>query len=90
MPKEFQNLQGAPELFLRLTKSLYGTGKIFILDSRFCFLKALVAWKSDGVFASALIKMPLLTKIHSWRYNQAMNEELQAWCHMQLYTQLLK
>ena len=43
-------------LLLRLTKSLYGTGKVVILDSGFCVLKALVWLRRHGVFGSALIK----------------------------------
>ena len=43
-------------LLLCLCKSLYGTGKIVILDSGFCVLEALIALRKVGVFAGALIK----------------------------------
>jgi len=43
-------------LLVRLTKSLWGTGKLVILDSGFCVVKGLVELKKKGVFASALIK----------------------------------
>ena len=41
---------------LRLCESLFTTGKVVILDSGFCVLKAIVALRKHGVFASALIK----------------------------------
>lgn len=43
-------------LLLRLCKSLYGTGKIVILDSGFCVLEGLIELRKMGVFAGALIK----------------------------------
>ena len=43
-------------LLLRLTKSLYHTGKCVILDSGFCVLKGLVELRKVGVFASAVTK----------------------------------
>eukprot|EP00559_Dactyliosolen_fragilissimus_P002711 CAMPEP_0184872744 /NCGR_PEP_ID=MMETSP0580-20130426/41459_1 /TAXON_ID=1118495 /ORGANISM="Dactyliosolen fragilissimus" /LENGTH=665 /DNA_ID=CAMNT_0027375583 /DNA_START=1012 /DNA_END=3007 /DNA_ORIENTATION=+ len=43
-------------LLLRLCESLYTSGKVVILDSGFCVLKALIALRQKGVFASALIK----------------------------------
>ena len=43
-------------LLLRLTKALYTTGKVVILDSGFCVLQAIIALRDKGVFASALIK----------------------------------
>ena len=43
-------------LLLCLTRSLVGRGCVVILDSGFCVLKALVALKKVGIFASALIK----------------------------------
>ena len=45
-------------LLLRLTKSLYHTGKCVILDSGFCVLKGLVELRKVGVFASAVTKKP--------------------------------
>ena len=43
-------------LLLRLCKSLYGTGKIVILDSGFCVLQGIIKLRKLGVFAGALIK----------------------------------
>ena len=48
--------QKTTNLLLRLCKQLFGTGKIVILDSGFCVLKALIALRKKGVFAGALIK----------------------------------
>jgi hypothetical protein len=41
---------------LRLTKTIWGAGRLVILDSGFCVLQALVELKKRGVFASAVIK----------------------------------
>lgn len=54
--KEFQNLGKTVGLLLRLTRSLWGTGKTIVLDSGFCVLKGIVELKKKGVFSSALIK----------------------------------
>lgn len=43
-------------LLLRLTRPIWNTGKVVILDSGFCVLKGLIELKKKGVFASALIK----------------------------------
>lgn len=43
-------------LLLRLTRQLYGTGKVVILDSGFCVLQGIIELAKHGVFASALIK----------------------------------
>lgn len=43
-------------LLLCLTEALYMTGKVVILDSRFCVLKGLIELRKKGVFASALVK----------------------------------
>ena len=43
-------------LLLALCKSIYGSGKIVVLDSGFCVLKGLIALKEVGVFAYAVIK----------------------------------
>jgi len=43
-------------LLLRLCDSIYGTGKVVILDSGFCILQGIVELKKVGVYASALIK----------------------------------
>jgi hypothetical protein len=54
--KEFENLGKTVGLLLRLTKSLWGTGKALVLDSGFCVLQGIVELKKKGVFAAALIK----------------------------------
>jgi hypothetical protein len=54
--KEFDNLGPTVGLLLRLTKSLWHTGKVVILDSGFCVLSGIIELKKRGVFASALIK----------------------------------
>ena len=41
---------------LRLTNPVWGSGNIFVLDSGFCVLKAIIELKKKGVFAAALIK----------------------------------
>ena len=43
-------------LLLRMTKCIWNTGRLVILDSGFCVLKGIVALAKKGVFASALIK----------------------------------
>ena len=44
------------QLLLNLCKSLYGSGKVVVLDSGFCVLEALIALKKVGVFSHAVIK----------------------------------
>jgi hypothetical protein len=43
-------------LLLRLTHSIWFTGKVVILNSGFCVLRAIIELVKKGVFASALIK----------------------------------
>ena len=44
-------------ILLRLvTKELYNSGKLVILDSGFCVSQALIELRKGGVFASAVIK----------------------------------
>jgi hypothetical protein len=43
-------------LLLRLTKPVWGTGKVVILDSGFCVLKGIIELKKQGVLAGALVK----------------------------------
>lgn len=50
------NLSATCALLLCLTKSIWSTGKVVILDSGFCVLKAIIELKKKGVYASALIK----------------------------------
>ena len=42
-------------------KAVWGTGKVFVLDSRFCVLKAIIKLKKKGLFGATLIK-----KRHYW------------------------
>ena len=54
--KQFSNLGKTVGLLLRLTKPLWGSSKVVILDSGFCVLQAIIELRKKGVFASALIK----------------------------------
>ena len=54
--KEFDELGKTIGMLLHLTEPVWGSGKIFILDSGFCVLKAIIELKKKGVFAAALIK----------------------------------
>ena len=47
---------GTAGLLLRLCKPLFNTGKVVVLDSGFCVLKALITLKEMGVYAHAVIK----------------------------------
>ena len=55
-PKEFSEKGKTVSLLLRLTKKLWGTGKVVVLDSGFCVLQGLIELKKKGVFAASLIK----------------------------------
>ena len=54
--KEFDKIGKTTGILLRLTKPFWSTGKVFILDSGFCVLQAIVELKKQGLFAAALIK----------------------------------
>ena len=54
--KEFDEHGKTCGILLRLTRPVWATGKVFVLDSGFCVLKALVELKKKGLFAAALIK----------------------------------
>ena len=41
---------------LHLTKPVWGTGKLVVLDSGFCVLQGLVELKKKGVYSHPLIK----------------------------------
>lgn len=56
LKKEFETLGKTVGLLLRLTKKLWNTGKLVVLDSGFCVLKGLIELRRRGVFASAVIK----------------------------------
>jgi Transposase IS4 len=55
-PIEFENLGKTGGLLLRLTKSLWNSAKVVVLDSGFCVLKALIELRQKGVYAAALVK----------------------------------
>ena len=56
-PRDINETQGKTvALLLRLCKPLYATGKVVILDSGFCVVKALIWLRIRGVFAAAVIK----------------------------------
>jgi hypothetical protein len=55
-PAEYEFRGKTVGLLLRLTKTIWGTGRLVILDSGFCVLEGIVALRRKGVFASALIK----------------------------------
>ena len=54
--KVFDELGKTIRTLLHLMKPVWGSGKLFILDSDFCVLKAIIELKKEGVFAAALIK----------------------------------
>ena len=54
--KEYYEEGGTSLLLLRLAKSLFGTGKLVILDIVFCVSKSIVLLKKRIFYASVLIK----------------------------------
>ena len=54
--KEFDNIGKTTGILLQLTKPVWSTGKVFVLDNGFCVLQAIVEIKKRGLFAVALIK----------------------------------
>jgi hypothetical protein len=54
--KEHDELGKTVGLLLRLTKSIWSTGKVIILDSGFCVLRGIIELYKKGVFAAAMIK----------------------------------
>ena len=53
--KEFDKIDKTTGILLQLTKPFWSTGKVFVLDSGFCVLQAIVELKKRGLFAAALI-----------------------------------
>ena len=53
---EYCNLGKTTGLLLRLTKPLYGSGSIVVMDSGFCVVQAIIELWKKGIFSSALIK----------------------------------
>jgi hypothetical protein len=54
--KEFDDLGKTVGLLLRLTRGIWGSGRVIILDSGFCVLLGIIWLRVKGLFASALIK----------------------------------
>ena len=46
--KEYNNLGKTVGLLLQLMKAVWGTGKVFVLNSRFCVLKAIYRVEEEG------------------------------------------
>ena len=62
--KEFDELGKTIGTLLCLTKPAWGSGKIFVLHSGFCVLKAIIELKKKGVFCSSINqKMMLLAEV---------------------------
>ena len=55
-PKKYSSHGKTAALLLRLTEPIWGSGRVVILDSGFCVLKAIVELRKRGVYSSALIK----------------------------------
>ena len=54
---EYESMGGPTiGLLLRLTKCIWGTGRIIVLDSEFCVLQAIIELAKFGIYAAALIK----------------------------------
>ena len=54
---EFEHLGGKTVgLLVRLTRAIWNTGKVVVLDSGFCVARALTQLSARGVFGAALIK----------------------------------
>eukprot|EP00957_Ditylum_brightwellii_P135177 10306281-Ditylum_brightwellii.AAC.1 len=62
---EFHAEGNTASLLLCLTRNLFGTGKLVILDSGFCVLQAITALKKFGVYASALINKRIYWSKHT-------------------------
>ncbi len=55
-PPKYHEFGKNSGLLLRLTESIRHSGRVVIMDSGFCVLKALIDLSNAGVFSSALIK----------------------------------
>ena len=58
--KPFDDLGKTVGTLLRLTKPVWGSGKVFILDSGICILKAIIELQKKGIFTAALIKNDII------------------------------
>ena len=55
-PQQFNNLGKTVGLLLRLTRSIWNSGQVIILDSGFCVLQGIAELGKRGLYASTLIK----------------------------------
>ena len=55
-PPEFSRLGKTVSLLLRMSKPIYGTAKVLILDSGFCVVEGITQLLKKGVYSAALIK----------------------------------
>ena len=55
---KFNDMGKTVGLLLCLTKPIWGSSRVVVLDSGFCVLKVIVALRKKGVFATALVKKP--------------------------------
>ena len=55
-PKEFNEMGKIVSLLLLLTKPIWGSYRVVILDYGFCVLRGIVALGKKGAFAIALVK----------------------------------
>jgi Transposase IS4 len=53
---EFEEQGKTVGLLLRLTRNLWGTGKVVVLYSGLCVLQGLIELRKKGVFAAAIVK----------------------------------
>ena len=54
--KEFLLMGKTVSLLLRLTRSIWGSSRVLVLDSGICVLKEIVELRKKGIFGAALIK----------------------------------
>ena len=55
LPSPPQN-EKTSRLLVEMCRSIYGSGKVVVLDSGFCVMKGLIALKKLGVYAHAVVK----------------------------------
>ena len=54
--KGYSKLGKTISLLLHLTRCIWGTSKVVVLNSGFCVLKGVAELRKNGVFGAALIK----------------------------------
>ena len=50
-------------LVVRMTKSIWGTGRCVLMDSGFGYIPCIVQLKNKGLFSTMVVKKKILTKI---------------------------